>query len=141
MTPTMDGTLDKAQVALGGVHPGDTMEQVISIYGEPPIKETASKGMALHSYEDGTFIITYEHGKVKTVLCTGDGDKMTPDGVMMWENESRLAEVYGMASQVEVHEGARNVYIYWGNISAPFQYVTFTTVNGSITQISCGKAL
>lgn len=140
MTPTMDGTLDKAQVALGDVHPGDTMAQVITIYGEAPRKESASRGVEVHSYADGSFIITYEWGKVKNILCTGDGDKMTPDSVMMWDDESRLGEVYGMASQVEVHEKGRIVYVYWGNVTAPYQYITFTTVNGCIAQISCGKA-
>ena len=140
MTPTMDGTLDKEQVALGGVHPGDTMEQVIALYGEAPRKESASKGMEVHSYEDGSFIITYEWKKVKNIMCMGDGNKMTPDSVMMWEDESRLGEVYGMASQIEEHGNGRIVYVYWGNITAPFQYITFTTVNGSIAQISCGKA-
>ena len=139
MTPTMDGTLDKAQVALGGVHPGDTMEQVMAIYGEAPKKESASHGMEVHSYEEGSFIITYEWKKVKNILCLGDGNKMTPDNVMMWEDESRLAEVYGMASQVEEHEDGRIAYVYWGNVTAPFQYIIFTTVNGSIAQISCGK--
>jgi len=138
MMPTLDGTLDKSQIALGKIRPGDSAEQVREICGEPQTAERAARDREVYSYKDGSFVITLVSGTVQNILCTRDGEEETPNGVTVWQDEIVLGSTYGMASQIEERADGCTVYAYWGNITAPCQYLVFTTNNGSIEQIACG---
>lgn len=138
--PTMDGTLDRSQIALGNVRPGDSPEQVIAVWGDPMAAESTEHGKMIYAYGNHSFVVVFSHNRVKSIRCTQDGDATTPDGVTVWQDEVVLDWVYGMASQIEEQEDGRTVYAYWGNITAPWQYLTFTTKNGSIVQAACGTA-
>ncbi len=140
VAPTMDGTLDRSQIALGKVRPGDTTEHVIEILGDPEALESTAHGQAIYSYGKNSFIITFSYGRVKSIRCTKEGDALTPDGVSVRQDEMVLDAVYGTASQIEVQEDGHTIYAYWGNITAPWQYLTFTTANGAIVQAVCGTA-
>ena len=138
--PTFNGTLDRAQIGLGNIQPGDSIEHVTELYGTPMMSAKGAYGGEVYSYQNGAFVITFAADMVQTVLCTQDGEMKTPDGVTVWQDEVVLDGVYGMASQIEERADGTTVYAYWGNVSAPYQYLTFTAKNGSIVRIVCGMA-
>ena len=119
------------KIAIGGVKPGITAEELIRIAGQPDRKSHDKDEW----YYDGAFEIEFnDHtgliDEIKTVYNT----VATPDGIFVGYNESELSKIYGAADKVK-RKSNYTVYTYF---SADYtRKLKFDVANGIIKKISC----
>ena len=116
-------------IALEGVKPGMTLDEVKKIFGEP----TSTSGDNV-TFGNGLTVETNDAGKVENVRVTQAGIK-TPEGVEVGMADYALNEYCGPADKVDVDGDGEVEYKYFG-VDGMSQ-VTYTTRNGIITEIKC----
>lgn len=116
-------------IALEGVKPGMTLDEVKAIFGEP-----TSTGGDNVTFGNGLTVETNDAGKVEDVRVTQAGIR-TPEGVEVGMADSALNEYCGPADKVDVEGDGEVDYKYFG-VDGMSQ-VTYTTRNGIITEIKC----
>lgn len=116
-------------IALEGVKPGMTLDEVKAIFGEP----TATDGDDV-TFGNGLTVETNDAGKVDDVRVTQAGIR-TPEGVEVGMADYALNEYCGPADKVDVDGDGEVEYKYFG-VDGMSQ-VTYTTRNGIITEIKC----
>ena len=116
-------------IALEGVKPGMTLDEVKKIFGEP----TSTSGDNV-TFGNGLTVETNDAGKVNDVRVTQAGIR-TPEGVEVGMADSALNEYCGPADKIDIEGDGEVDYKYFG-VDGMSQ-VTYTTRNGIITEIKC----
>ena len=116
-------------IALEGVKPGMTLDEVKKIFGEP----TSTSGDNV-TFGNGLTVETNDAGKVNDVRVTQAGIR-TPEGVEVGMADSALNEYCGPADKIDIEGDGEVDYKYFG-VDGMSQ-VTYTTRNGIITVIEC----
>ena len=119
------------KIAIGGVRPGMTQEDLIRIAGQPDEKTVDHENWYYYNvfaveFDDDTGLI----GEVKTRYNT----VATPDGVFVGYNENVLTKIYGTADKVKRKKNSIEYTYYSADYSRKLK---FQTVNGIISKISC----
>lgn len=113
----MRGTMDRRQIALGGITIGTTKAAVRHIYGTPTSVE--ENGL-LYIY--GTsFKIWFNPGSERglteagayTIVTTANNGIATPRGVTVGMTPKTLDNIYGAADRVEDNHDGSTDYEYW----------------------------
>lgn len=116
-------------VALEGVKPGMTLDEVKTLFGEP----TSTDGDNV-TFNNGLTVDTNDAGKVEDVRIMQAGIK-TPDGVEVGMPDYSLNEYCGTADKVDVDDNGEVEYKYFGGDG--MSQIVYTTRNGIITEIKC----
>lgn len=116
-------------VALSGIMPGSSIEDVEAMFGEA----TAVEGNVM-TFIDGLKVTVDEATqKVKSISTTG-ADFDTPDGIYVGASEYSLNEYCGAADSIrQIPDGAEYEYLSGDKKSK----VVYTAQNGVITAITC----
>ena len=126
-----EATVSTDKIAIGGVKPGMTAEELIRIAGQPDEKNIERDNWFYHNgfdveFDDDSGVIEEIKTRYNTVA--------TPDGVFVGYNESILTKIYGTADKVKRKRNL-TVYTYYG--TDYLRKMKFTVENGTITKISC----
>ena len=120
-----------SQIALGNVHPGDSVASVRAAYGEPVYSDREklifSNGFLIKMDDD-------RPGIVEKVIVNENNGIATPGGVTVGMSESVLTSTYGMADKVD-RDWYDTEYVYRGNERR--MKLEFKVVDGIIVKISC----
>ena len=118
-----------AQIALGGIEPGFTIEQVKQVCGEPTYNggDTLVFGDLVVKVDDD------RPGIVEEVIVRG-GNIATPAGIKVGMSESALNEAYGRADDVD-RDTNDTEYTYKSDDGK--KKLEFKVVNGVIVKIKC----
>lgn len=116
-------------VALSGIMPGSSIEDVEAMFGEA----TEVEGNVM-TFIDGLKVTVDEATqKVKSISTTGT-DFDTPDGIYVGASEYSLNEYCGAADAIrQIPDGAEYEYLSGDKKSK----VVYTAQNGVITEITC----
>lgn len=116
-------------VALSGIMPGSSIEDVEAMFGEA----TEVEGNVM-TFIDGLKVTVDEATqKVKSISTTGT-DFDTPDGIYVGASEYSLNEYCGAADAIrQIPDGAEYEY----NSGDKKSKVVYTAQNGVITEITC----
>ena len=122
-------TVSPEAISLGGVAPGDSVEQAKSILGTPSYsghKMRFPNGIIIEVDND-------RPGVVEEIKTKANGPA-TPGGVTVGMGEDTLSQVYGSADKVDrEHDGTE--YVYYS--TDRMKKMEFKVVNGTITEIKC----
>lgn len=132
------GKLHPNQLALGGIHLGDSIDYVKSIYGKPRIARFNNNNPAYYEYDygNGLLIKFWNESNPKDVvdiLVSERNGFATPAGIEVGMDADILLKLYG---KPDAHH-ARNVIHYWTYYSSEnsMQYLQFTIMTEKITEI------
>lgn len=116
-------------VALSGIMPGSSIEDVEAMFGEA----TEVEGNVM-TFIDGLKVTVDEATqKVKSISTTGE-EFDTPDGIFVGASEYSLNEYCGAADSIrQIPDGAEYEYLSGDKKSK----VVYTAQNGVITEITC----
>ena len=97
VSTTSFAALDSDKIALGGLTPGVTLDQVIAVYGEPTQIDDDE-----YLFGTGFTVGVKDHTNVveKLVTVNNNGIK-TPDGVRVGMNESAIQTAYGKPDKID----------------------------------------
>ena len=137
--------LTRERMALGGIHVGDTMENVKSILGAPDSQETGYSQMsenkfAIWKYGDSASIHFFEHNGeyyVQIVKADADNGFSTPDGIKVGMDEKALKKAYGEPYFYVASKNEAAQYRYRNDRYSQVEFV-FQVKNGKITNIGLG---
>lgn len=136
----MRGSLDKSQIALGGVAIGSTKSMVRSIYGVPT---SVGRNGSLYNYGSSFkiwFIPGSELGMAEpgayTIVTTANNGIATPAGVTVGMTPDVLDDVYGTADRVEDNRDGSAEYQYWDKDNT-CTALYFLVRDGVIRSITC----
>lgn len=116
-------------VALSGIMPGSSIEDVEAMFGEA----TAVEGNVMTFIDGLKVTIDEATQKVKSISTTG-ADFDTPDGIYVGASEYSLNEYCGAADSIrQIPDGAEYEYLSGDKKSK----VVYTAQNGIITEITC----
>lgn len=124
-----------AQMAIGGVSYGASVEEVEAIYGKPLRVERKYKnyGEKLeYKYANG-LEITFINGAAKEIDLEFPSTLQTAGGIAIGSDEAKVREVYGEPDLVE--KDGDLVYRLEGNSGAGMK---FDMKFGKVTEIECG---
>ena len=138
-------SLPHERMALGGVHVGDTMENVKSILGDPDSKDygysqMAEKKVATWAYGNSASIYFFENNGeyyVQIVKVDADNSFATPDGIKVGMDEKALKKAYGEPYFYVASKNGAAQYRYRNDRYSQVEYV-FQVMNGKITNIGLG---
>lgn len=116
-------------IALEGVKPGMTLDEVKKLFGEP----TSTDGDEI-TFANGLTVETKDNGKVDDVRITQAGIR-TPDGVEVGMMDYALNEYCGPADEIDADADGEVEYKYFSMDKS--SKVVYTTRNGIITEIKC----
>lgn len=126
-----EATVSTDKIAIGGIKPGMSAEELIRIAGQPDEKSIERDDWFYHNgfaveFDDDSGVIEEIKTRYNTVA--------TPDGVFVGYNESVLTKIYGTADKVKRKQYSTEYTYYSTDYTSKMK---FTTVNGTITKISC----
>lgn len=126
-----EATLSADKIAIGGIKPGISAEELIRVAGQPDEKSIERDDWFYHNgfaveFDDDSGVIEEIKTRYNTVA--------TPDGVFVGYNESVLTKIYGTADKVKRKQYSTEYTYYSTDYTSKMK---FTTVNGTITKISC----
>ena len=121
--------MKKLAAILCGAAPGMTVEQLISIYGQP----VSRNGDDL-IFSDFRVEIDDNRPNVVESIETRSGAIATPDGVKIGQDAGILNRVYGQADKVDAEWNETDYEYFSDNYS---QKIEFTVKNGVIVKIKC----
>lgn len=125
----MMDAMEGRTVALNGVMPGSSIEDVQAMFGEA----TATEGNVL-TFVDGLKVTLDDAKKVVKAVSTTDNSFDTPEGIYVGADEYLLNEYCGPADTVrQVSGGAEYEY----NSGDKKSKVVYKTQNGVIAEITC----
>ena len=125
----MMDAMDGRTVALNGIMPGSSIEDVQAMFGEA----TATEGNVL-TFVDGLKVTLDDAKKVVKAVSTTDSSFDTPEGIYVGADEYLLNEYCGPADTVrQVSGGAEYEY----NSGDKKSKVVYKTQNGVIAEITC----
>ena len=125
----MMDAMDGRTVALNGIMPGSSIEDVQAMFGEA----TATEGNVL-TFVDGLKVTLDDAKKVVKAVSTTDNSFDTPEGIYVGADEYLLNEYCGPADTVrQVSGGAEYEY----NSGDKKSKVVYKTQNGVIAEITC----
>ena len=128
VTAEMTQAVEGRTVALSGVMPGSSIEDVQAMFGEA----TSVDGKIM-TFVNGLKVTLDDANKVKEISTTG-ADFDTPEGVYVGASEYSLNDYCGPADAVrQINGGAEYEYISGDKKSA----VVYKAQNGVITEIIC----
>ena len=116
-----------SEISLDGIAPGLTVEEVLSVYGQPV--NTSGSTM---TFANGAIVDLDATQKVKSVRLTTD-EIETSNGISVGMSEYALNDVYGTADAVKQIAGGVEYEYHFGNGDA--SKLIFTTANGLISEI------
>ena len=124
-------TVPKDEIAIGGIRPGITANELISIAGNPVSRN--DKGNEW--YYNG-FKVEFDDDAPNFIdeITTRENSFPTPGGVYVGYEDSILTRIYGTADQVKRKHDA-TVYTYYSADHS--RKMKFKVVNGVIVQITC----
>ena len=130
-TATCSATIATDKIAIGGIRPGMTQEDVISIAGQPDEKTVDHENWYYYNgfvieFDDDTGLIDEIKTRYNTVA--------TPDGVYVGYSEDVLTKIYGTADKVKRNQNSIDYTYYSADYTRKLK---FKTVNGVIKKISC----
>ena len=119
------------KIAIGGIQPGMTQEELIRIAGQPDEKSVDRDDWYYHN----GFVVEFDRdtGLIEEIK-TRYNTVATPDGVFVGYNENILTEIYGTADKVKRKDNSITYTYYNADHS---RQIKFTTINGIIKKISC----
>ena len=134
VTAEMTQAVEGRTVALSGVMPGSSIEDVQAMFGEA----TSVDGKIM-TFVNGLKVTLDDANKVKEISTTG-ADFDTPEGVYVGASEYSLNDYCGPADAVHQIGGAAAVsggaeYEYYSGDKK--SKVVYTAKNGVITEITC----
>lgn len=116
-------------VALNGIMPGSSIEDVEAMFGEA----TAIEGNVMTFIDGLKVTLDDAKQKVKSVSTTSE-DFDTPEGIYVGASEYSLNEYCGAADSIrQISDGAEYEYLSGDKKSK----VVYTAQNGVITEITC----
>ena len=119
------------KIAIGGIQPGMTPEELIKIAGQPDRKSHDKDEW----YYDGAFKVEFnDHTGLIDEIKTRYNTVATPDGIFVGYNENILTQIYGTADKVKRKD---NYIVYTYYNADHSRQIKFTTTNGIIDKISC----
>ena len=136
----MRGTIDKSQIALGGITIKSTKDYVRSIYGTPTKIE--NNGL-LYKYGDSfsiKFIRGTEFGMMEPaaydIVSSAPNGISTPAGISVGMRVENVFNAYGEPDNIEEYKNGKILYEYW---DAQYYKISlgFLVSNGKIIQIEC----
>ena len=124
-------TVPAAQISLGGVAPGASVDSVKQAYGEP----SYSHDRETLTFSGGLVVKVDDNrpGVVEEVLVRSGGIS-TPAGVSVGMGADRLNGAYGAADKVD-SERDETEYVYYSDDRT--KQLEFEVRNGVIVKISC----
>lgn len=128
MAKDMVSMMNERAIALGGVMPGASVDDLTAMFGEP----TATNGNEL-TFADGLKVVLDSAKKVKSISTTGNTFD-TPEGMYVGAYEYSLNDVCGPADNVRVANGVAE-YEYTGGDKK--SVVVYKAKDGVITEIIC----
>ena len=128
MAKEMTSMMNVRVIALGGLMPGVSVEDVQSMFGEP----TSTEGNVM-TFADGLKVVLDTAKKVKSISTTGNAFD-TPEGMYVGASEYSLNDNCGPADAVRVANGVAE-YEYNGGDKK--SVVVYKAQNGVITEITC----
>lgn len=133
--------VDPAEVAIGGVQIGSSMDYVRSIYGEPTTVRTYYDRVFYGNCEDWTygdsFVIRFaQSGTAYSVASTKDNGIKTPAGFTVGQNINGVIDYFGSDKMTRTYDKTSGTYIYRVYCNS-YIYLVFTTdKKGKISRIS-----
>lgn len=121
-------TVPIAEIAIGGMRPGMTAQEIISIAGQPLSKN--SKGNEWY-YE--SFNVEFDDNLVEEIKIR-QSSLSTPSGVFVGYQSNILTKLYGAADEVENKREAMICTYYSADYSLE---MNFKIRNGIIEEITC----
>ena len=131
MSAVAFASIPSAQIALGNVHPGDSVASVRAVYGDPVYADREKLIF------DNGFLIKMDDdrpGIVEKVIVNENNGIETPDGVIVGMSENVLTTVYGRADKVD-RDWNDTEYVYYSNEHR--MKLEFKVVDNIIVKISC----
>lgn len=124
-------TVSSDKIALAGIRPGMTADEVIRIAGQPNFKTADG-----HEWKYDNFGIEFEDYRPNIVeeIETRVNSAKTSAGVSVGQSKSILSSTYGAADKVERDKYATE-YTYYSNDYS--MKIEFKVVNGVIYKIEC----
>ena len=138
LSSVSSATVSPNQLSLGGIHLGDSIDYVYSIYGKPHAARLYKDNPAYYEYDyqNGLLIKFWNESTPKNVVdiqVTERNGFATPAGVEVGMNSDVLLNLYGKPD----NHRARNVFHYWTyyNREDSSQYLRFTIITDKIAEI------
>lgn len=128
MATDMTSMLNEQVIAINGIKPGASVEELKSVFGEA----TSVDGNTM-TFADGLKVVLDGANKVKSISTTTDAFDTT-DGVYVGASEYSLNDYCGPADAVRVANGVAE-YEYSGGDKK--SVVVYKAQNGVITEIIC----
>ncbi|MBE8950435.1 MAG: hypothetical protein SR3Q1_07540 [Quinella sp. 3Q1] len=128
MANDMASMMNERVVALGGLMPGVTQDELTAMFGEP----TATNGNEL-TFADGLKVVLDGAKKVKSISTTVDAFD-TPEGMYVGAYEYSLNDVCGPADNIRVANGVAE---YEYNSGDKKSVTVYKAKDGFITEIVC----
>ena len=117
------------QIALGGIVPGATMDEIIAVYGQPVQVDDDE-----YSFGTGFIVKVDDHNRniIEKIITINDNGIETPNGVRVGMNESVIQSTYGRPDKID-----RDVYDteYKYRSFDKSREMEFKVVNGTIVKI------
>ncbi len=128
MASDMTSMMNERAIALGGVMPGASVDDLTAMFGEP----IATSGDTM-TFADGLKVVLDEAKKVKSISTTANAFD-TPEGVYVGASEYSLNDYCGPADNVRVANGVAE---YEYNSGDKKSVVVYKAQDGVITEIVC----
>ena len=124
-------TVSSDKIAIAGICPGMTADEVIRIVGQPNFKTDDG-----HEWHYNNFGIEFEDYRPNIVeeVETRVNSASTPAGVSVGQSEGVLSSTYGAADKVERDKYSTEYTYYSDDYSLKIE---FKVVNGVIYKIEC----
>ena len=139
----MRGSLDRSQIALGGIAIGTTQSAVRNIYGSPTSIVRTSPACPVYKYGSSfriCFIPGSELGMSEMgayiISTTANNGIATPDGITVGMTPKTLNDVYGAADRIENNRDGSKEYQYWDKDN-DCTALYFLVRDGVIRSITC----
>jgi len=128
---TCSATVANDKIALGGIRPGMTQEDLIRIAGQPDEKTVDHEDWYYYNgfkveFDEDTGLIEKINTRYNTVA--------TPDGVFVGYNADILTKIYGTADKVKTKHN-ETIYTYYSDDYSC--EMKFKVIGGSIVKITC----
>ncbi len=122
-------TVSPDKIAIGRAVPGMTVDQLISIYGQP----VSRHGDDL-IFRDFKVELDDDNPGIIESIETRSGAVATPDGVKVGQDAEILSRVYGQADKID-DDWKKTEYEYFSDDRT--MKIEFTVKNGVIAKIEC----
>ena len=119
-----------AEVSLGGISPGMTLEEVKKVLGEP----VSSHDHDEFTFSNGLMVEMDDHRNVVEEIKTKAAGAFAANGIEVGTAEQKLLESFGNPERKEFDDGATE-YKYFS--SDRTKKIVFKVYNGAISEIKC----